>query len=118
MKAEDEMSYSEEEKIEHVRACLKRIQQGRTIRSYVAEHEFSRAAMYDWLKRYRHTVSIDQKEQGSVSMVRVKSMSSRTFSTEQTSSLKVNVGALSIELPSGNSEADLHRVLRALKEVL
>lgn len=123
LKAEEEMrykrkSYSKQEKMDHVKACLDRIRQGRTIRSYVAEHEFSRSAMNEWLKHYRHEVAIDQEDVFPSSMVRVKPLGSQAISTGLTSSLKVHIGTLSIELPSGNSEADLCRVLRALKEVL
>jgi transposase-like protein len=123
LKAEEEMrykrkSYSKQEKMDHVKACLDRIRQGRTIRSYVAEHEFSRSAMNEWLKHYRHEVALEQKDAFPSSLVRVKPIDSQTISAEQTSSLKVHVGTLSIELPAGNSEADLCRVLRALKEVL
>jgi len=123
LKAEEEMrykrkSYSKQEKMDHVKACLDRIRQGRTIRSYVAEHEFSRSAMNEWLKHYRHEVAIDQEDALPSSLVRVKPIGSQTISAEQTSSLKVHVGTLSIELPSGNSEADLCRVLRALREII
>lgn len=123
LKAEEEMkyirkSYNTQEKIDHVKACLDRIRQGRTIRSYVAEHEFSRSAMNKWLKHYRHEVALDQKDAFPSSLVRVKPIVSQTTSAEQTSSLKVHVGTLSIELPVGNSEHDLRRVLRALREII
>ena len=111
-------NYSEREKRDHVRACLERIQQGRTIKSYVAEQEFSQSAMNEWLRRYRDQVTINQNELLTTSLVQVKHTGVSPIMGEQTSSLKVNAGPVSIELPAGNSDSDLKRILFILREVL
>ena len=101
----------------HVRACLEGMEQGRSIRTYVEAHGFSRSAMSSWLKEFDQEMpAMDSTSETKVSLVMVNR--SQRYLSKQTSSLKVHINTLCVELPAGNSDADLRRVLLTLKEVL
>ncbi len=110
------MSYSEQEKREHVRACLAELEKGNTIVSYVETQNFSRSAMNTWLKEYRHEVVPDTiSNRNNISFVQVKEDSQQ----QQTSTdlMTIHVGTIAIDISSAISDDQLKRILFTLKEI-
>jgi len=70
-----------------------------------------------WIKKYGQS-EIESYEVQTGSFVKVAGSFSEEQSHHYSCSLTVNVGPLAIELPAGNSDADLKRVLLTLKEII
>ena len=70
-----------------------------------------------WIKKYGQS-GTESSEVQTRSFVKVAGRSYEEHPPVHTCSLTVNVGPLTIELPAGNSNADLKRVLLTLKEII
>lgn len=108
--------YTEKELITHTRACSEWMASGNSLKSDAQEQDIIFRTLQNWVAKHRKESA--ETTRSSKSLGRVPRIENRQSETTRTSSLKVSLGALSIELPAGNNEHDLRRVLRALKEVL
>lgn len=111
------ITYKKEERAYHVKQCLKWIASGNSIRGYGLNHVINPRTLHGWVSRHHDQSSLGDSETSSLVRVRRKKSQSKR-PTSETSSLRVVVGALAIELPAGNSDHDLKRVLTTLKEMI
>jgi len=111
--------YTEQQRIDHVRKCLEWMGTGKSMKSYAIGQEIIPRTLQNWMTKHRTGVLKRQDQNKEESLVRIRTQTERSIAHQfQTSSLKVSFGSLSIELPAGNNDADLKRVLVTLKEVL
>lgn len=110
--------YSQRERESHIQGCRKWRSTGGTVISYCKTHGINRSTLDSWFQKYgNHLPAPESSESKSFIKISDGPKENRSV-THHSCALTVNVGSVAIELPSGNSEADLCRVLRALKEVL
>jgi len=109
--------YTPQQRIDHARECLEGMTRGKTIKSYAIEQGIIPRTLQNWIKKYRkHTAEQTESATTLVKIQRPRKLQSDRV--VETSSLKVSFGSLAVELPAGNSDHDLKRVLAALKEVI
>lgn len=110
--------YRVEERTHHVNRCRKWITAGKSIRSYGLTYGINPRTLHGWMNRYNNLPLTKEKNE-SQPLVKVKrTRGVKPEQTVETSSLRVVVGSLAIELPAGNSDQDLKRLLITLKEVI
>lgn len=109
-------SYTPEERKNHVKACYDWTQQGNTIISYCREQKISKSTMEYWSKTYDIPMRLENhKPRRTLVPIHRKTGPKTPGATN--CSLMVHAGSVSIELPAGNQDADLRRVLQTLKEI-
>lgn len=111
--------YTEQQRIDHAKNCFEWVAAGKSMRSYAIAEGINPRTLQNWIIKSRKGSLRRQGQNTEASLVRIKTQTERARTHQiQTSSLKVSFGSLVIELPTGNSDADLKRVLVTLKEVL
>ena len=110
--------YSQRERESHIQGCRIWRSTGGTVISYCKTNGLNRSTLESWFQKYGNQLPAPDNPE-SKSFIKIPDVPMENRPVDRHScALTVNVGSLAIELPSGNSEADLCRVLRALKEVL
>jgi transposase-like protein len=111
--------YTEQQRIEHARNCLEWMAAGKSMKSYALGQGIIPRTLQNWITKYRKKSPRRQGQNTDASLVRIESQTEcPRVQQVQTCSLNVSFGSLVIELPAGNSDADLKRVLVTVKEVL
>ncbi|MBN2859834.1 MAG: hypothetical protein JXK93_06195 [Sphaerochaetaceae bacterium] len=105
--------YTPEQRIDHVKSCSHWRSKGKTFISYCHAHDVAISTMEYWMKKYG-----EQAYDSEHSFVKVHDDRPAPHVPYHSCSLTVNVGAVAIELPAGNSNEDLRRVLLTLKEII
>ena len=110
--------YTEQERIQHVNKCQKWRSRGYSIKSYAIKQEILPRTLQNWVKKY-HNESGKAEPSGGAGLVKIPlTKTGLPFQSQPTSSMKVTMGLIQVELPEGNSDADLKRVLSTLKEMI
>ena len=110
-------SYTHEEQQNHVKACYDWTEQGNTSISYCKEHGIAKSTMEYWSRKYGIFMR-PENHKPQKRLVQIPQKSVPKASDGPNCSLIVHAGSVSIELPVGNQDADLKRVLLALKEII
>lgn len=110
----NQKKFREQEKIDHVKACLEWVKHGKSINSYAVTNGIIGRTLYDWMNKYSKQIEITSEP---VLMKIEKPEQKQEAERCITSSLRVLVGSFAIELPAGHGDHDLKRVVAALKEV-
>jgi len=110
--------YTEEQRMYHAKECLNRMASGQTMKSYAIDQGIIPRTLQNWITKYRKQY-LNSDQEHKRAFVKISSPRANEGKKHlQTSSLKVCFGSLAVELPSGNSDTDLKRVLAALKEIV
>jgi transposase-like protein len=111
--------YTEQERIQHVKKCQKWRSRGYSIKFYAIKHEILPRTLQNWVKKYHNESEGETEANRGAELVKIPlTKTDLPFQSQRTSSMKVTMGLIQVELPEGNSDADLKRVLSTLKEMI
>lgn len=104
--------FTHEQRISYVRECLKWSATGKSVSSYASLIGVARVTMYDWLSRYKNQVVNQNLVQVGQANGEIVSASSNS-----TVGIKLTLGEISVELPSGYSIRELEDVLKVMRSI-
>ena len=111
--------YTEQERKYHVNTCQKWRSRGQSIKSYAIKQGILPRTLQNWVKKYRNESEGETEESRGAELIKIPvTKTDLPFQSQRTSSMKVTMGLIQVELPEGNSDADLKRVLNTLKEMI
>ncbi len=104
--------FTHEQRISYVRECLKWTSSGKSVASYATSIGVARVTMYDWLNRYKNQI-VNQN------LIQVANSNRELTSTLSSSTvgIKLTLGEISIELPSGYTPTELTEVLKIIRSL-
>jgi hypothetical protein len=104
--------FTHEQRISYVRECLKWSATGKSVSSYASSIGVARVTMYDWLSRYKNQV-INQN------LIQVAQANGEIVSASSTSTVgvKLTLGEICVELPSGYSIRELEDILKVMRSI-
>jgi len=106
--------YPYEERLHHVRQCQMWTTAGKSIRRYAIKQGINPRTLHGWMSRYQENGNSAETDE-SVTLVKVGEPPSAP--SPQTSTLRVAIGRIVIDLPAGHSDHDLKRVVKTLREI-
>jgi hypothetical protein len=111
--------YTEQERIHHVNKCQKWRSRGYSIKSYAINKGILPRTLQNWVKKYHNESVGETKANRGAELVKIPlTKTVLPFQSQRTSSMKVTMGSIQVELPEGNNDADLKRVFKMLKEMI
>jgi len=104
--------FTHEQRNSFVRDCLRWTATGKSVTSYATSIGVARVTMHDWLHRYKNQI-VNQN------LVHVTQSNREVVSASSTSTVgvKLTLGEISVELPSGYSIRELEDVLKVMRSI-
>ncbi|MGI6466953.1 MAG: hypothetical protein ACOXZZ_05110 [Sphaerochaetaceae bacterium] len=104
--------FTHEQRILFVRECMKWTATGKSVTTFATSIGVARVTMYDWLSRYKNQV-VNQN------LIQVAQANGEIVSTSGASTVgvKLTLGEISVELPSGYTPIELQEVLKIIRSL-
>ena len=111
--------YTEQQRIDYAREYREWKAAGKSMKAYAINKGILPRTLQNWVKKYHKESLARSEESNNTSLVKIKASGKLlAMQPNHTSSLKVTMGSIQVELPEGNNDADLKRVFKILKEMI